>query len=95
MVVILSLPNTSFGENSVLFAEALTQGIPSYELRLGLENTTTDDNTSPGKGVNLRMRVGYRTGEFENFNIFVQFHKVTNFIEQFRFMGGGDQKHRC
>ncbi len=70
------------------FSDALKSGTPTLELRLGYEYSNYDDNNPihhPANGINLRTRVGYRTGDFLNTSAYIQLHNVTNFMEQFRF----------
>ena len=73
--------------------DAIIKGKPSLELQLAFEHSSTDDTTSPAKGLNLRTRLGYRTADYLSTNAFLQFHAVSNLIEDFRFPGGGDPRH--
>lgn len=88
---------TVLGESTGLFEDALFYGTPSLELRLGFEYSSTDDTTTPARGLNLRSRLGYRTDDYLDTNIFVQFQSVVNLVEEFRFNPngqlGGDRDH--
>ncbi len=74
------------------FSDALKSGKPTLELRLSYEYSNYHDTAYPLKhpanGLNLRTRVGYRTGEFMKTTAYVQLQNVTNFMEQFRFKRG-------
>ncbi len=73
------------------FSEALKAGKPTLELRLGYEHSNLQDNGKhPANGINLRTRVGYRTGEFWKTSAYVQLHNVSNFMEEFSHADGGD-----
>ena len=91
-ILVLSAPLafSSFAKQADSLKEAITMGTPEVQLRLGYEYSSTDDRTSPAKAVNLRLRLGYRTLDFFDTNLFVQFHSLTNIIEDFRFPGGGE-----
>lgn len=73
--------------------EALKSGKPTLELRLGYEYSNYDDlpgnNRHPANGINLRTRVGYRTGDFMKTSAYVQLQNVTNFLEHFRYRHDG------
>ena len=79
------------GENVDSFGEAIFEGIPTVDFRLGFEYSSTDDNNSPGKSLNLRSRIGYRTADFYDTNAFIQLHSLLNLVEEFSYSGGGDR----
>ena len=93
-LVVLTLPAPLLAESSASIGEALFYGTPSVELRLGFEYSSTNDTNSPARGLNLRTRVGYRTDDYLDTNIFVQFQSLVNLVEDFRFdplgKSGGD-----
>ena len=67
---------------------AISEGTTSLNLRLGYEYSSTDDNRSPGKALSLRSRIGYRTENFYDTKVFVEFHSLVNMMEEFEFPGG-------
>ncbi len=70
--------------------DALKSGKVSMQLRLGYEHSNLQDNGKhPANGINLRTRLGYRTADFYNSNVFIQFHNVTNFMEEFSYKHDG------
>lgn len=64
-------------------------------MRLSYENSSLNNGNSPGKGLNLRTRISYRTPTVADTNLFIQLQDVSNFIEQYRFGGvKGGQRGR-
>lgn len=64
--------------------EALKSGTPTLELRLGYEYSDMQDNhKDAAKGLNLRTRVGYRTGEYLNSNVYIQLHDLTTLADHY------------
>ena len=91
-LITLSLGWTCNGQDLDGLEAAITQGTPSLELRLSYEHSSTDDANAPARGLNLRTRLGYRTADYHGTNVFLQFHNLTNLIEDFQFskVPGGD-----
>ena len=83
-----------FCKDGDTLGDALFYGIPTAELRLGFEYSSTNDDTSPARGLSLRARVGYRTDDYLDTNVFVQFQSQVNLVEEFSFPNGrgGDPK---
>ena len=95
--LIVSLFSSAFVHGEYLddIGDAIFDGIPSVELRLGFEYSSTDDSSSPAKGLSLRSRFGYRTADYIDTNVFVQFHSLINLVEEFSFPGGeGGDRNR-
>ncbi len=64
--------------------EALKSGTPTLELRLGYEHSDmSDSGKDAANAINLRSRVGYRTGEFMFSQVYLQFHNLTNLMDEF------------
>ena len=77
----LSQTGDNFIDN---LTEALKSGTPTLELRLGYELSDMDDNgKDAANAINLRTRVGYRTGKFMFSTVYVQLHNLTNLLEEF------------
>ncbi len=77
----LSQAGDNFIDN---LTEALTSGTPTLELRLGYELSDLSDNgKDAANAINLRTRVGYRTGEFMFNTAYVQLHNLANLLEEF------------
>ncbi len=75
--------------------QAIKDGTPTLELRLSYEYSNYDEVVPPGgkikhpaNALNLRTRVGYRTGDFYSTSAYIQLHNLTNFMEEFRFPSG-------
>lgn len=93
LCIITGLTSFAHGQDASSLSEAIKNGTPSIELRLGYEHSSTDDQNSPAEALNLRFRLGYRTANYLDTNVFVQFHSLSNWVENFRFPGGGDAGH--
>jgi len=74
--------------------EAIKSGKPTLELRLGYEYSDVDNGIKHAEGFNLRTRVGYETGDFMKTKAYVQFHNVTNFMEDFNDLQGHNTGER-
>ncbi|MCH8843000.1 MAG: alginate export family protein [SAR324 cluster bacterium] len=65
-------------------SEAIQNGTPSLQLRLSLERSDLADNdTDAATALNLRTRLGYRTGEFWESSVFLQFQDVSAAIDRY------------
>jgi len=73
-------------------AGAVEAGRPTVQLRLGYEYSDLADNgASPAHGLNLRTRLGYRTGDFHGAGAYLQLQNVANLVEEFSFKRGGSK----
>ncbi len=91
VIVLGILVGTSgMAETADSLGEAIREGQASIQLRLGFEYSSTDDALAPARGLNLRLRLGYRTAEYRDTSAFIQFHGLANLVEDFRFPGGGE-----
>ena len=69
---------------------ALEAGKPTLELRLGYEyNNLAGNGRAAANGLNLRTRLGYRTGNFHGASAYIQFHNLSNLVEDFSFTRAG------
>lgn len=70
--------------------EALENGTTSMQLRLSYEHADLADNgADPADAVNLRARLGYRTGEFADTAIFLQFQDVSALLRDYAPLDNG------
>jgi len=60
--------------------DALKNGKASLQLQFSFEYSDFDDaaNLDAAKGLTLRTRLGYRTGQWGNVQGFIQFHNVSH-----------------
>ena len=69
---------------------ALEAGKPTLELRLGYEyDNLAGNGRAPANGLNLRTRLGYRTGDFHGASAYLQFHNLSNLVEEYSFTRAG------
>jgi hypothetical protein len=69
---------------SQTLGEALTNGTVSAQLRLSLEQAdVTDNETDTATALNLRTRLGYRTGPFADMAAFLQFQDVSAIVRDY------------
>ncbi len=80
------------GKEAMTLKQAMTEGTPSAELRLGYEYSSTNDTTSPANAANVRLRLGYHSASYFDTGVFLQFHGMININENFRFPGGGKSR---
>ncbi len=93
---LLLISNYIYGQNAPSLEDAIKEGTVSLELRLSFEHSSVNQNTTagvknahPGSGLNLRTRVGYRTGDYMDSNVFIQLQNVANIVEDFSFRKNG------
>ena len=72
--------------------DALKNGKASLQLQFSFEYSDFDDaaNLDAAKGLTLRTRLGYRTGQWGNVQGFIQFHNVSQLLDDYRWPGGGN-----
>ncbi|WJW76169.1 alginate export family protein [Thiohalobacter sp. IOR34] len=56
---------------------ALTGGTPNLDMRLRYETVDQDGVSKDAKGLTLRTRLGYRTGDYRGFKVFAEFEDTT------------------
>jgi hypothetical protein len=94
LALYLLLPGSAYSDDA--FFDAVQNGEFSLQLRLSLEHSDFEDaaDLDPATGLNLRTRLGYRTGDFRSSNFFVQVHNLANLIEEFDDTNGGGDAGR-
>jgi len=75
--------------------DALKNGKTSMQLQFSFEYSDFSDaaNLDAAKGLTLRTRLGYRTGKWGNVQGFVQFHNVSQLLDDYRWPDGGDSSY--
>ncbi|NOY24182.1 MAG: hypothetical protein GXO70_11825 [Acidobacteria bacterium] len=75
--------------------DALKNGKVSMQLQFSFEYSDFSDaaNLDAAKGLNLRTRLGYRTGKWGNIQGFVQFHNLSQLLDDYRWPGGGNSNY--
>ena len=72
--------------------DALKNGKASMQLQFSFEYSDFSDaaNLDAAKGLTLRTRLGYRTGKWGNVQGFIQFHNVSQMLDDYRWPDGGN-----
>ncbi len=97
IIIGLTIVHSLRAENEVSrIEEALTQGKVSLNLRLSYEYSNLDDAAQHphGEGINLQTRLGYRTADYHDTNVYLQFHSLINILDDFNASGRGGNLRR-
>jgi len=75
--------------------DALKNGNTSLQLQFSFETSDVSDaaGLDAARGLTLRTRLGYRTGEWGRLQAFVQFHNLTQLVDDYRWPGGGNGEY--
>ena len=62
--------------------EALIGGKPTVDMRVRYENVTQDNTLKDASALTVRTRLGYKTGDYQNINGFLEMSNVTPMLDE-------------
>ncbi|MDO8346691.1 MAG: alginate export family protein [Rugosibacter sp.] len=78
-LALLSLPALA-GDS---FADALTGGKPSVDMRFRYETVDQDNTLKNADAATVRLRLGYETGEYKGFGAFIEAEHVSDLVDDY------------
>ncbi|NOZ12238.1 MAG: hypothetical protein GXO69_01165 [Acidobacteria bacterium] len=92
VIVALSFAPAHAGDSLL---DALKNGRTTAQFQFSFEYSDFSDaaNLNAAKGLTLRTRLGYRTGKWGNVQGFIQFHNLSQLLDDYRWPGGGNNNY--